>query len=83
MDSKAFKWLEENQLSYDIWNKKYRFQGESFDEWLNRVSGNDEAVKQLIMDKKFLFGGRIYSRIIIRRRCISIRLCWARHLRLR
>lgn len=61
MDSKAFKWLEENQLSYDIWNKKYRFQGESFDEWLNRVSGNDEAVKQLIMDKKFLFGGRILA----------------------
>lgn len=61
VDLEAFKWLSENQLSYDIWNKKYRNNNESFDEWLNRVSNNDDKVKQLIIDKKFLFGGRILA----------------------
>lgn len=60
-DEKAFKWLNENQLSYDIWNNKYRFNNESFDEWLDRVSAKNEKIKQLILNKKFLFGGRILS----------------------
>ena len=54
-------WLENNQLAYDIWNKKYKYNNESFDNWLNRISGNDNRVKQLILDKKFLFGGRILA----------------------
>lgn len=54
-------WLENNQLAYDIWNKKYKYNDESFDNWLNRISGNDDRVKQLILDKKFLFGGRILA----------------------
>lgn len=61
MDVKAFKWLGENQLSYDIWAKKYRAGTETFDEWLNRVSGGKDTVKKLITDKKFLFGGRILA----------------------
>lgn len=59
MSEKA--WLNDNQLSLDIWNKKYRVKNESFNEWLNRVSGGDEDIKQLILDKKFLFGGRILA----------------------
>ena len=56
------EWLgESNTLGIDIWNKKYRFNNETFDEWLDRVSGNDERIKQLIIDKKFLFGGRILA----------------------
>ena len=27
-------------------------------EWLDRVSAGDEEVKELIRDKKFLFGGK-------------------------
>jgi len=61
IDKEAFKWLKENQLSYDIWNNKYRYDGESFDNWLNRVSGNNDVVKKLIKEKKFLFGGRILA----------------------
>ena len=53
--------MNENQLAYDIWNKKYRFNNESFDEWLNRVSAGNGNVKQMILDKKFLFGGRILA----------------------
>lgn len=55
-------WLgEDNKLGIDIWNKKYRRNNESFNEWLDRVSGGDEYVRQLILEKKFLFGGRILS----------------------
>ena len=57
-DEKAWKWLNENDLSYKIWNNKYRNNGESFDEWLDRVSNKDEDIKRLILDKKFIFGGR-------------------------
>lgn len=60
-DERAFKWLNESELSYDIWNKKYRVNNESFDEWLDRVSGKDPSVKKLIEEKKFLFGGRILA----------------------
>ena len=58
IDKQAFDWLNENQLSYDIWNNKYRFNNESFDEWLRRVSGSDKDIERLIREKKFLFGGR-------------------------
>ena len=55
------EWLGDNQLSLDIWHKKYQVDGESFEEWLDRVSGDTEEVKELIRAKKFLFGGRILS----------------------
>lgn len=58
IEQKAFEWLNQNQLSYDIWDKKYRVNDESFDEWLDRVSGKDEEIRRLIKEKKFLFGGR-------------------------
>lgn len=56
------EWLgKENQLGIDIWKKKYQRNGESFENWLERVSGGDADVAELIADKKFLFGGRILS----------------------
>lgn len=55
------EWLNNNQLSLDIWSKKYRYQNESFEEWLDRVSGNNSEIKRLIREKKFLFGGRILA----------------------
>ncbi len=56
------EWLgEDNQLGIDIWSKKYCNEGESFDEWLARVSGHKEEVAEYIKEKKFLFGGRILS----------------------
>lgn len=61
VDKQAFEWLDKNQLSYDIWDKKYRVNNESFDQWLDRVSGNNASVKQLILEKKFIFGGRILA----------------------
>ena len=58
--TKIEDWLK-GQLAVDIWNKKYRYENESFDQWLDRVSGGDKDVKKLILDKKFLFGGRILA----------------------
>ena len=56
------EWLgEDNQLGIDIWTKKYQMDNETFDEWLDRVSGGNEKIRQLIIEKKFLFGGRILS----------------------
>ena len=57
-DEKAWKWLNENELSYKIWNNKYRNDNESFDDWLDRVSNKNEEIRRLILEKKFLFGGR-------------------------
>lgn len=57
-DEKAWKWLNENELSYKIWNNKYRNDNESFDTWLDRVSNKNGEIRRLILEKKFLFGGR-------------------------
>lgn len=56
------EWLgSDNKLGIDIWTKKYQFENETFIEWLDRVSNGNEEVKRLILEKKFLFGGRILS----------------------
>ena len=55
-------WLgEDNELGCDIWHKKYQYDDETFEQWLDRVSGGNEIIRQDILDKKFLFGGRILS----------------------
>ena len=60
-DEKAWKWVGEHKLGYDIWEKKYRQNNETFDQWLDRVSGGNVDVRKLIEEKKFLFGGRILA----------------------
>lgn len=56
------EWIgTENEIGIDIWNKKYKYENESFDEWIDRISNGDEELKQIIIEKKFLFGGRILS----------------------
>ena len=57
-DEKAWKWLNENELSYKIWSNKYRNDNEHFDDWLDRVSNGHSEIRRLILEKKFLFGGR-------------------------
>jgi ribonucleoside-diphosphate reductase alpha chain len=56
------EWLgKDNTLAHAIWQNKYQYNNETLDEWFDRVSGGDEAVRQLIKEKKFLFGGRILA----------------------
>jgi ribonucleoside-diphosphate reductase alpha chain len=53
------QWLgSDNLIGISIWGKKYKQEGETFDQWLDRVSSKDDKVKQLILRKKFLLGGR-------------------------
>lgn len=56
------EWLgEENVIGKDIWEKKYRYNNESFDEWLDRISNGNEEIRKLIVEKKFIFAGRILA----------------------
>lgn len=56
------EWLgKENQLGIDIWKRKYQYNNEDFEQWLDRVSGGNKDIRQLIIEKKFLFGGRILA----------------------
>ena len=55
------EWLNNNQLSIDIWNNKYRYKDETLEDWFNRVSGGNNLIKTLIREKRFLFGGRTLS----------------------
>lgn len=55
-------WLgKDNELGTDIWTKKYCHEGESFDEWLDRISNGNQDLRRMIAEKKFLFGGRILA----------------------
>lgn len=65
-----------SELGEDIWKKKYQRNGENFDQWLDRVSGGDKQVAQLIVDKKFLFGGRILSNRGITGRGVTYSNCY-------
>lgn len=70
------EWLNHEELPVTIWKTKYQHNGESFEEWLDRVSGQDEKVKQLIRDQKFLFGGRILSNRGIKGRKLTMSNCY-------
>ena len=61
-DLNAKEWLDNDELAYKIWDKKYRNNGESFNAWLKRISNNDSLLETLIRQKKFIFGGRILDR---------------------
>ena len=53
-------WLT-SQLAIDQFNKKYRNNNETFEEWLDRVTNGDKIIKRLILDKKFIYAGRILA----------------------
>ena len=56
------EWLgKDNVLGINIWKNKYQFENETFEEWLNRVSDGNEDIKDMIVNKRFLFGGRILA----------------------
>jgi len=52
---------EMTDLQRDIYEQKYRFESESFNEFLDRVSGGNNEIKKLMKDKKFLPAGRILA----------------------
>lgn len=62
-EKKALEWVNNEELGYTIWNKKYRYGKESFDEWIDRVGMHNESYKEAILEKLFIPGGRILSNI--------------------
>lgn len=52
---------EMSDLQRDIYEKKYRFENESFDQFLTRVSGGNNFIKKAIKDKNFMPAGRILA----------------------
>lgn len=50
-----------DELQKSIWKSKYRYNKESFDEWINRISAKNTRIGKLIRQKKFLFAGRILA----------------------
>lgn len=71
------QWLgKDNKLGIDIWNRKYRKNEETFDQWLDRVSNNNIDVRQAILDKKFIPGGRILSNRGIKNTRVTYSNCY-------
>ena len=50
-----------DELQTSIWTNKYQYNDESFDQWIERVSGGNKKIAKLIREKKFLFAGRILA----------------------
>lgn len=70
------EWLD-TKLGQDIWYNKYRFEDETFKEWLDRVSNGSAEVRQLIIDKKFLFGGRTLTNYNTNKKGASTSNCYS------
>ncbi len=70
------QWLNDNQLSMTIYDKKYKNASESFDSFLNRVSGNYPEMENLIKEKKFIFGGRILASRGVQDRKVTYSNCY-------
>lgn len=50
-----------SDLQRDIYEKKYRYDSENFEAFLDRTSGGNEAIKKAIKDKRFMPAGRILA----------------------
>lgn len=59
-DIRSSKW-KMDELQKSIWSNKYQYENESFDSWLERVSGGNKKISKLIRERKFLFAGRILA----------------------
>lgn len=70
------EWLNNEELPITIWKNKYQQNNETFEQWLDRVSGSNEDVKELIREKKFIFGGRILSNRGVKGRSLTYSNCF-------
>ncbi len=70
------EWLD-TQLGRDIWNNKYRYNNETLEEFFDRVSNNNEKLKQLIKEKKFIFGGRTLANYNTHKKGSSTSNCYS------
>jgi ribonucleoside-diphosphate reductase alpha chain len=57
IDSVFFK----TDLQRDIWQKKYRHEGEDINSFFERISGGNKGILKYMRERKFLPGGRIIA----------------------
>jgi len=57
---KRKEWIKDD-LPLSIWTRKYQFEGESFEEFFERVAGGNDMIRKLIKQKKLLPAGRILA----------------------
>ena len=50
-----------DELQKSIWRNKYQYKDETFNEWIERISGGNFKIAKLIRERKFLFAGRILA----------------------
>lgn len=50
-----------DELQKSIWKNKYQYKDETFNEWIERISGGNPKIAKLIRERKFLFAGRILA----------------------
>ena len=55
---KLTDWLGSNELSLDIWEKKYRQNNETLEEFFDRISNGNMSFRKLIVEKKVIPAGR-------------------------
>lgn len=70
------EWLNDDPLSLDIWHGKYQQGDETLEQWLDRVSGGNQPIRQLIKEQKFIFAGRILSNRGVTDRKITYSNCY-------
>lgn len=75
-DMTVEEWLNGEELPITIWKNKYRQENESFEQWLDRVSGGNKCIRKLIKDQKFIFAGRILSNRGVTNRKITYSNCY-------
>ena len=61
MKQKGICCLLYTSLQKSIWANKYQYNNETFNEWIERVSGGNKKIAKLIRERKFLFAGRILA----------------------
>ena len=54
------KW-DMDELQKSIWRNKYQYNDETFNQWIERISGGNPKIAKLIRERKFLFAGRILA----------------------
>lgn len=64
-------------LQQSTLSNKYLLDGESFNDWIKRVSQGNTKIEKLIRDKKFLFAGRILAnRGLIKEKKLTYSNCY-------
>ncbi len=68
---KRKEWIKD-ELPLSIWTRKYQFEGESFEEFFERVAGSNDIIRKYIKAKKFLPAGRILANRGLQKKGIKI-----------